>query len=436
MGHSQEQARIGRLRLNTNQLVWIATLMVVVWYPFNHIYLYHVITGNIPDIIRGVLRILVLLFSVAFGFFMLNQLSRRKLPILSIVIMGIFTTFVALIILWIVAHYLLAEGPKGSMLVFEYYSRALFLYFFLFLAGIYMRPQVCNSIWLAFFVLIFINSIIYYDSNNMMIDLSCVIDKAYSGMYLSLSDTAMFSGFIAWSVAKKPITRVACLCLLGVVLFITGSRANFIGYLMVLPVALSFTLRRSTQIVFYCVIVLGAAIAFSLLGGWEMLAGSRYIRLLSISEDPSWIARQDFLFMGINDIMQNPVFGNYDEQFEYRGTIGPYIHNWLSVWQAFGIIPFLLYTSLVFIGIYQAARTFWLSGRSAACQDQLIAVFCLLATVLVLAAKSMGWVHISLVWGMLTAKFLNSGSSNNLKRIPRKGVTSKEIMRVVNDCAK
>jgi len=415
MINSLKQAGIERVSLSTNQLAWIATLIVVAWYPFNHIYTYHVITGNIPNIIEGVLGLLVLSFSAIFGVLLLIQLFRRKLSILSIFLIGIFTGFIALTVSWTVLHYLFAGGPKGSMLAFEYYSRVLFLHLFLFLAGYYMRPQMCSTIWIASFSVIIVNSILFVNSNNLMIDLRCIVDKAYSGMYLSLSDAAMFTGFIAWSVAKKPFTRVACLCLLGVVLFIMGSRANLIGYLIVLPVALSFTLRRSSQIAFYSVMVVGGATVFFLMGGWEMLASSRHVQLFSLSDDSSWIARNEMLFTGMAGIVQNPVFGDYAGQLEQRGTLGSYIHNWLSVWQAFGIIPFVLYTFWVILGIYQAARTFWLSGRRATRQDQLIAVLCLLVAVLVFSAKSVGWVHISLVWGMLTAKTIDSRSSINLK---------------------
>jgi len=407
----QKQRGRGKVRKSTSQLADLATLSLIVWYPLEHLYAYHSAIGNIPRFMDGVFGLLELVLSGIFGTALLILLCRRRHFPLPIVLISMFTGFIVITASWIVFHYLFLEGPRGGMLPFEYYSRILISYLFLFLVGLYARPEKWSALWIVLFVLITVNSIVFMDWNRLMIDLRNVIDPSYNGMYLSLSTTAMFAGFFAWSAAKKPSTRTICLCLLGVVLFIMGSRANFVGFLIVMPVALSFTLHRTSQIAFYCIVVFMGVTALFLIDGWEMLSVSRHAQLFSPSEMTSLIARNEVLQTGMDGVLQNPIFGHYAGQLEGRGTIGSYIHNWLSVWQAFGIIPFLLFTLLMISGVVFAFRTFWLFGRRATHLDQLLSVLLLLVTVLVLAAKSVGWSHISLVWGMLTARFFYPGLS-------------------------
>lgn len=409
------------MRKSTSQLAKVATLSLIVWYPLEHLYAYHSAIGNIPRFMDGVFGLLELILSGILGTALLILLCRRRNSILSIVLISMFTSFIVIAVSWTVFHYLFLEGPRGGMLPFEYYSRILVSYIFLFLVGLYARPEKWSALWIVLFVLIAINSIVFTNWDRLMIDLGGVVDPSYKGIYLGLSTTAMFSGFFAWSAAKKPSTRTICLCLLGVILFIMGSRANLVGFLIAMPVALSFTLHRTSQIAFYCIVVLMGVAALTLVDGWEMLSVSRHAQLFSPSEMTSLIARSEMLQTGMAGILQNPIIGHYAGQLESRGTIGSYIHNWLSVWQAFGIIPFSLFTLLMLLGVVFAFRTFWIFGRRATRLDQLLSVLILLVTVLAIAAKSVGWAHISLVWGMLTARFLYPSLSGRFYSTKRQG---------------
>jgi hypothetical protein len=62
------------------------------------------------------------------------------------------------------------------------------------------------------------------------------------------------------------------------------------------------------------------------------------------STDTSFSARITGIFSGVEDIKESPIFGVYDG---HRQTGYGYIHNGLSYWQQFGIVPFVLITALL-----------------------------------------------------------------------------------------
>lgn len=83
------------------------------------------------------------------------------------------------------------------------------------------------------------------------------------------------------------------------------------------------------------------------------LADSRILHLIiNPDSDTSLIARNVLLEQGIAQIEENWFLGYYNGFLEYSSS-GGYIHNILSFWHQYGLIPFLIYsTSLITALIY------------------------------------------------------------------------------------
>lgn len=380
----------------------LATISLLFWYPFAHLYGYHSAIGNIPRALDGVFGVASLVVTALLAVHLAGRLAVRDVPRTALVAIAAMTVFLIVTLSWAVVHYGVAFGLRGDVKPLTYHSEALLTYAFLFLVGIYAAPQHFGRWWILLFAGIVLNTLLHMRWDRLMIDLTRVTVPQYSGMYLALSTAAMVTGIMAWSVAHRTWLRVSILIVLAMLLFVLGSRANFAGFLMALPVAIAFTLSIGGQVLLYSVLLSGCLIGFQLLGGMEVFEGSRQLELLNLSEAGSWISRNEIMMRGIEQIIQSPVYGGYAGQLETaRGSIGSYIHNFLSVWRTFGLLPFLIYSGFILWGCVFALQRLWIQGRNAPREVQLTAVLAVLMAVLVVAAKSFGWAHVALSWGLL-----------------------------------
>ena len=231
-----------------------------------------------------------------------------------------------------------------------------------------------------------------------------VIDPAYKGIYLRLSTTALFCGLFAWSTIKNTFFRLAVLLVMIPLLFFMGSRADFVTFLVILPVALWLTLKPAAQLMVYLFggIFLTGAVATV---GLDALKASRHFEIFNVEQFGSLLARNEMFLWGMERVANSPLFGDYGGTLAARGTIGSYIHNFLSVWQAFGLLPFLLFLTLMVLVVSVAIALLFKKGRHLDRQAQLLVVLGLLVTIEILVAKSVGWSHVALAWGFTAGWF-------------------------------
>ncbi len=75
---------------------------------------------------------------------------------------------------------------------------------------------------------------------------------------------------------------------------------------------------------------------------------SRMLALQNISADGSFVIRKELQERGLKSLRENWFWGDYNGQLAY-GSLGSYIHNYLSLWRQFGFIPFVCFIILVFL---------------------------------------------------------------------------------------
>jgi len=125
--------------------------------------------------------------------------------------------------------------------------------------------------------------------------------------------------------------------------------------------------------------------------------------------DGSLQERMGQFAFGFEQIRSNPILGDYGGAFVHFKGQGHYMHNMFSVWQDFGLIPFIMFVILLGFVLYYSIK--YVINRMAF-QDnylQMVIVFCLMAVLQVLLARSFGWSEIALAWGLMCG-FLNRES--------------------------
>lgn len=390
---------------------WIALLAAFIWYPYAHLYSYFSAIGYLPRFMDGVFGVFALICTVLLGIMFISS-DARRLYLWSALITIFCLYFVFYCFCWAGIHFFFASGPPGSMVLFKYYSRILLDYAFLFLVGFYLRPERWNKVFAFFYITMLVCGLVFINWDRMMIDLRNVVDPSYKGVYLSLSTTALFTGLFTWSAVKSKFSRLAVLATMIPLLFFMGSRADFGTFLILLPVALSLTLSPLMQSMVYILGVILTAIGLLIID-LDKLTVSRHSQIFNLEQFTSLMARNEFFQWGMERLAASPLFGDYGGTLEVRGTIGSYIHNLFSVWQAFGFLPFIIYTALVVIVVFIAIFLFFKQGRQLDRQAQLVVMLGLITAIEVIAAKSLGWPHVALAWGLAAGYFQSKWNSTN-----------------------
>ena len=110
------------------------------------------------------------------------------------------------------------------------------------------------------------------------------------------------------------------------------------------------------------------------------------------------------------DIKSSPVLGVYGGQMrEPDGIFGHYMHNALSAWHQFGLLPFLIYCGLCFAPALVAGWRMY-GGFSTDPMWTLTLYVGAFTLLLALLAKSIFWAMPALAWGLLARRVARIGT--------------------------
>lgn len=218
-----------------------------------------------------------------------------------------------------------------------------FLYYFLaFFCGIFIGPldnrkRIIYVTWLVSSIF----WILFTDFHSLTIDFSKLRDIEDSAIYLSIGDGYVVLSLMAMYVQRKNIFPLLAIILISVaVLYFVNSRSSLFLYLFSVFLFLKNQSVKLMIILVLVVLVCGAYILT--LVDIDILMNSRVLRLvLNTENDTSLIAREQILAEEMNHLWKNWFVGDY-AGYESRGGKGTYIHNYLSFWAQYGLIPFCL----------------------------------------------------------------------------------------------
>lgn len=172
--------------------------------------------------------------------------------------------------------------------------------------------------------------------------------------HLSLQDSVVL--LLLFSYAKTAgIFRIGVILAAFASLFMLGGRAAF--FIFSLSILLSMWVKgMQLRAVLYALAGLGALyLVVSLMKDNSYLPDgvARMLFIGGVSEDRSNIARWEILRASYDGLLAQVAFGDPGALVRNFGTMGAYIHNLLSVWQFYGVVPFFIVVVLTLEAVRQ-----------------------------------------------------------------------------------
>ncbi len=186
-------------------------------------------------------------------------------------------------------------------------------------------------------------------------------DENLSGIYQSMGDIFAVLSITLLATLHRSAVAVLVGCLSLMLLYVIGSRSAlyafgcaFISLGVIRTSARRGVLVAAAQTLL--LVAVGAMLALRSVSS-DTLSGNRMLGLLITGEDTSWAFRNWQLAEGLRAISAHPIKGWYGSDFLLLGRHGDYIHSYLELWRQFGLGPFLIFLSVLFLSL----RSIWLN---------------------------------------------------------------------------
>lgn len=189
------------------------------------------------------------------------------------------------------------------------------------------------------FVLLVTSSLINIDPTTLLID-KRLMDEEARADYLFLGDTFALWALLTCAVVLSRWGRVMVVVASLASLAVLSSRTSLYAFALSVP----FVFRASLRCAIGAIAVLVVA-AFGVSSLLENVSDTSVLNRMLVSvakgEDASAAYRLE-QFESVGQLAENWLLGDYAGQVRDFGSLGAYLHNGLSYWQQFGLIPFLI----------------------------------------------------------------------------------------------
>jgi len=323
--------------------------IVWVFFCLNHLYLYGTLSQNIPTI--PFYYYIVYLFPAgslviwAFLSFCKNRYLSNRLVVIA------FSAFAYILVCILVSTDTAAGYHQATYRNISLMNLSILLnYVILFVTGYFFRDiKAFKSLLICSFIVVGLNLMFNFNVNMQGIDTS-KIAKGDIGVYLFLGDSFAVLSLLVLSVLRLEISRVLFTFISSALLFMFHSRTSFYAYCFVMLMYLAIS--RSRQIYIYTTLVLSSfSIFIYSFGLFDFVSDSRIISSLGAAKDDSLTERKQQFEQGIVALKENLILGDYAGQVRDFADFGAYMHNYLSLWRQFGLIPFLLFSILMCLNL-------------------------------------------------------------------------------------
>ena len=270
---------------------------------------------------------------------------------------------------------------QGTRLYLTTISKTLIEYWLFWFVGINIKQIIDNKkfwkmmsyLWLMLAVMILHNSF----SNDIF---GIILDG--TGIYLMLADSfAIFSIFLL--CLSNDIRKQTIIILISIVcLFALFSRASLYCFVIM---AFLFLYKQNKKIFFAVLLSFFTFVYFSASSG---IVEDRMLRLLVGGADASYTMRAEDLNRGLSSLSDNWILGSFMGDVESNfGNSGEYIHNYLSFWRQFGIIPFIAFLTIL---VYQTRYIFyaWINEKRVSRTLNILFYFTVFALLEIITSRS------------------------------------------------
>lgn len=193
--------------------------------------------------------------------------------------------------------------------------------------------------------------------------LNGIFQIKYSIDYLAISDGIAITLLVVFSLTKKASLRLVLLPVFIIIMMGTISRGSMLAFIGAIICFKIISIKmKPTKVLSLVLMVFLLMFIISYLSGnplflYHLFGESRGVNIIAgvltdrnafLQSDPSMIARQEMLYMGISDLKNTWFFGGFMRGAETG--IG-YIHNWLSFWSNYGIVPFVMFFIMYIVSL-------------------------------------------------------------------------------------
>lgn len=193
-----------------------------------------------------------------------------------------------------------------------------------------------------------------------------IIEIKYTKDYLAISDGLAIVLLVLFVLIKKTSIQVVLLPIFVIIVFCSISRGSMLAFVgaIICYKLIGFELKPLKLIVVFILLIIflylykylneDPKVLYNWFGksrGVGIIIGVIFNHGDFYQNDPSMVARTQMLQIGLQDLKNIWVLGRFMREIEI-GT--GYIHNWLSFWINYGILPFLIFSLTYIIYLMKA----------------------------------------------------------------------------------
>lgn len=378
----------------------VSNLFLVLLYPGFAIYNTIIAYGYIPPVLGGFYGPVSIIYLICVTPALLRYkifLSKRTGPYIYLVfIFFMLISFIAF------SNYYLNYSSYVKLAFFQTIE-AVTLIFSVFFLGFFIKLNrrlykifIFSMIVSLLLILIYVikTGEVFFYAKQISVDSGTDSVSSYQGFARS----AMMIAFISLAMTSKLSKYMAIYLISICILFFLGARSELVGVVFAagLIVFLKFKIDffRILQLFVFLLIIIAAIYL-----AYDKFSSNRIFQLVDISDASSWISREAFESIAINQIKNHPFLGYFAGHIIEGGSIGAYSHNILSVWAGFGFIAFLVYSLVCLIPVIDLSISA-VKKKKQTDQFYLCLMFSFFVVLLIVFAKPVFWFVPGFVWGM------------------------------------
>lgn len=380
----------------------VAGVSFCLLFPIYVLYNLLIAYGLLPPFLGGYFGAFSALSMIAILVFMLIEFNAR-----AVVNRRVYLYFVLCYLFSILAYGLAWYAFSDQIYLIESAKQAIVnfvLTFTLFLIGYNINlysSRLYRFNFLFLFLFLFYISFIMLTTGDLMVNLKYLsVDdlegslSSYQGLARSLFVISIF--LLSFTKDKRVFVIIAISSIY--ILFSLGARSELVGGVFGVAVVYfyKYGFRFKSLLVFSFVVSVLLICVFVF---YDQLIDSRQFKVFSLSKDESWNSRIYLQSLGLQQISDNFIFGEFGGHAFRSGSVGGYMHNILSVWAGYGLLHFIIYIYLCVAPtlsfLFNRVKTDLMLFNIG------LGFSCLL---LIVFSKSMYWVVPGFLWGIYLNK--------------------------------
>lgn len=375
----------------------LAMIVLFIELPLQNILLYQESYWGFSENIRMFIRLIIdiPIIGVLFFFFFTDLLQKKtdkRIKVTFIItLLVVIQAIIIILVNWNLEK--LQSFNNSNLKVFFWYISYFIIGYFI--TGDISKLSKLKLLIISAQVLMIAQIIVFFDLETISINLEDLNKTPY--LHLRLGNSFAIWSILILSLVNKT-KRLLLYFLFLLFLFAYSSRGVFYSFLIILPIIISPYIVE-----YFNYILIGFLVAIILiLTLFPVISEHRMFSIL-ICDDLSLEYRVSIMEKNLPDLYENWLLGDYYGFSKFAPPDSNYIHNIVSIWRHFGIIPFLLIISLFIIKSFDIKFPL---QNSTSISENMLLIYYIYFLILILFAKSYIYYYYFLIFGMQCPQYL------------------------------